>query len=605
MGELEVTNNDLTNLLTSTDIATIFLDRRFCIKRFTPATTRLLHLIASDMGRPVSDISQKFTDDDLLSDAEQVLERLVPIAKEVRTDEGDWYIRRILPYRTEDNRIDGTVFTFTDISDRRRSEQRVQDARLYAEGIVETVRDPLVILGSDLRVRSCNRAFYDIFELSPEEALGQQFCELGNRQWDGPALRTRLEEMLPQGQQPSLSGAVVDYEVNLDLGNLGRRTMLLNARAIECDQAPAELILLAIEDITDRKRAAEQLRQLNETLEERVAERARSHARLASLVASTSDAVIALDVEGKITDWNAGAELLFGYAEHEMVGRDIDLLHPPDRLIEYQQVLDQLRRGETVAGLETVWLNRDGQRRNVSLTVSLIKTPDGQVSGVSGILRDITDRKRLEHKLAELTSDERRRLGQELHDSLGQQMSALGMLALSLQKTLEAKSSPELACITRLVQGLDDAKANIRALARGLLPVEVDAEGLMNALRELTTAAEQIYGMACIFDCQRPVRLDDNTIATHLYNIAKESINNAGQHAHAKQVIVSLREDDQITLRVHDDGIGLPAEPSTVKGSGLRIMRYRAGLIGATLSVTAEKRRRHARDLLGTWERML
>ena len=268
---------------------------------------------------------------------------LVPIAKEVRTDEGEWYIRRIVPYRTEDNRIDGTVVTFTDISD------RSEIGTAHAGGAAAMPRESSRRCGtrwwfstSDLRVQSCNRAFYDTFRLSPEDAQGQLFYELGNRQWDIPALRTLLEDILPQAGRPQpdsetlhCSNAVVDYEVDLDFDDIGRRTMLLNARAIECDQEPTELILLAIEDITERKRAEEELRQLNETLEERVAERALSHARLASLVASTADAVIALDLEGRITDWNAGAERLFGYSERRgdrQGHRPADSARPPQRI---------------------------------------------------------------------------------------------------------------------------------------------------------------------------------------------------------------------------------------------------------------------------------
>jgi two-component system CheB/CheR fusion protein len=380
---------------------------------------------------------------------------------------------------------------------------------------------------------------------------------------------------------------VVDYEVDYCFGDAGRRSLLLNASVIQSDEGPAELILLAIEDITERKRASEELRQLNETLEQRVAERARSHARLASLVASTADAVIALDLDGTITDWNAGAERIFGYSEQQAVGQHISMLTPPDRPSGYEDIVEQLRRGETLPSFEFVWQTRDRQPKDVSLTISLIKQPTGQVVGASGIVRDITDRKRLEQQLVELAEQERRRIGQELHDSLGQQISALGVLATSLQTTLEEQSSPNLERMEQLVHGIEDAKAQVRLLSRGLLPVEVDAEGLMHALRELTARREEVFGVACIFDCPRTVHVDDNSTATHLYRIAQESINNAVQHAHAEQIIVSLREDGQITLQVRDNGIGLPADPSTAAGSGLRIMRYRAGLIGGTLSMAA------------------
>ncbi len=170
-----------------------------------------------------------------------MLERLVPIAKEVRTDEGDWYIRRILPYRTEDNRIDGTVITFTDISDRSTIGTPRAGSAAVCRGNRRDGAPP--IGGSGRRPARANRAIARSTTsswLSPEDTQGQLFYELGNRQWDIPALRTLLEEMLPQQgrhQAESLTrqflGAVVDHEVNHDFEQSGRRTMLLNARAIE------------------------------------------------------------------------------------------------------------------------------------------------------------------------------------------------------------------------------------------------------------------------------------------------------------------------------------------------------------------------------------
>ncbi|MGH8654992.1 MAG: PAS domain-containing protein, partial [Gammaproteobacteria bacterium] len=133
MTQLETSNNDLANLLVSTDIATEFLDREFRIKRFTPATAAVLRLIAGDIGRPVSDIAHRFREDDLVQAAAQVLEELTPHEKEIRTVEGRWYDRRILPYRTEDNWIGGVVVTFLDITDRKRSEQALREAKEVAE----------------------------------------------------------------------------------------------------------------------------------------------------------------------------------------------------------------------------------------------------------------------------------------------------------------------------------------------------------------------------------------------------------------------------------------------------------------------------------------
>jgi two-component system, chemotaxis family, CheB/CheR fusion protein len=247
--EVEASNNDLDNLLTSTNIATLFLDAQFRIRRFTPAATRLFSLIASDIGRPIGDISKRFGDPGLLSDAAVVLQHAGSAKREVQADDGRWYVREVLPYRTRDDRILGVVITLSDVA-----AEALQEARLYAESIVDTVREPLLVMDGTLRVLSANRSFYTAFKVSEQDTIGRSLYELGNRQWDIPQLRTVLQEVLPQKQ------ALDDLEVEHDFEGIGPRTMLLNARALQRPGDRADLILLAIEDVTERKRIQVALR---------------------------------------------------------------------------------------------------------------------------------------------------------------------------------------------------------------------------------------------------------------------------------------------------------------------------------------------------------
>ena len=212
VAELSQANSDINNLLAGTNVGVIFLDEQLCIQRFTPAAAEVMNLIQADVGRPVSHITSKLVDyDDLTGDAQQVLDTLVPVEQEVRTEGGDWYLLRIRPYRTQRNVIEGVVLTFIDITALKRAEREVEAARDYAESIVETVREPLVILDADLRVNTANRAFYRAFQVEPEGTKGVLLYKLDNGQWDIPELRELLEEILPQ------EAVLHDYELRQDV----------------------------------------------------------------------------------------------------------------------------------------------------------------------------------------------------------------------------------------------------------------------------------------------------------------------------------------------------------------------------------------------------
>ncbi|VVB64714.1 PAS fold protein [uncultured archaeon] len=166
---------------------------------------------------------------------------------EVQTKGGAWYLMRVIPYRTSNNVIDGSVITFSDITDFKETQKQMAERTEYSEGIVRTVREPFVVLNGDLRVVSANPSFYRTFQVTPLELEGQLLYDLGNRQWDIPALRKLLEEILPKNAQ------VEDFLVENDFPVIGHKKMLLNAKRIEQENDRSQLILLAIEDITNRK----------------------------------------------------------------------------------------------------------------------------------------------------------------------------------------------------------------------------------------------------------------------------------------------------------------------------------------------------------------
>ena len=209
------TSNDLQNILYSSDVATLFLDGNLKIRFFTPAAKSLFRVIASDIGRPLADLTSLAVDGDLLADARKVLDELVPLRHEVEAEDGAWYNRRILPYRTNDNRIEGVVITFADISEIKAAERRIEAARAYSDSIIDTIRQPLVVLDQALRIVSANDSFYRIFALAPEQAVGRHFAAAGDHLAAITGLRGFLDRVRIE------PAPIADFEIELELPLLG------------------------------------------------------------------------------------------------------------------------------------------------------------------------------------------------------------------------------------------------------------------------------------------------------------------------------------------------------------------------------------------------
>jgi signal transduction histidine kinase len=199
----------------------------------------------------------------------------------------------------------------------------------------------------------------------------------------------------------------------------------------------------------------------------------------------------------------------------------------------------------------------------------------------------------LQSAQGEIAALELRRIGQDLHDSVGQELIGIGLTARTLLDALIEQESPEVALAAKLVEGIRRALGEVRMLSRGLIPVEVDALGLMSALTDLAARLSDLYGINCRFEYTLPVLIEDNVVATHLYRIAQEAATNAIKHAQASQITLSLKhergslkhERGRIALRIRDDGIGIQNQQDAGSGLGLSIMRHRAGLIHATLCI--------------------
>ena len=245
----------------------------------------------------------------------------------------------------------------------------------YSESIVNTVREPLIVLDQDLRVVTASRYFYEVFKVKPEETIGQLIYELGNKQWDIPRLRELLETILPQ------QATFDDYEVEHDFPGIGKRTMLLNARRIPNPPEKLKVILLAVEDITKLKKMED------------------ADQSLAAIVNTSVEGIIGKTLQGDIVSWNKGAERIYGYTEKEMQGQNISILAPLGYREEMFSQLKKLQTGELIKNYETKRIRKDGLIIDISLSLSSIKDKLGNIYGVSAIMHDITEQKRADHAL--------------------------------------------------------------------------------------------------------------------------------------------------------------------------------------------------------------
>ena len=245
--ELSLAANDMKNLLDATEIATIFLDNDMVIKRFTPPVNRIISLLPADVGRPITHFASTLRHETLAQDVRQVLDRLVSVETNIQTTDGEWYVMRILPYRTLDNYISGAVITFTDITALKTLEAQLQESSRLAEAVVETVRELLLVLDHQLRVLAVSQAFSELFKVNGAEAKGRPLTELDGGSWRQPALRERLEAVL---QNPS--APFDDFRFNAEFPGAGPRELLVYGRCITGAQATSSKLLLGVQDVTPR-----------------------------------------------------------------------------------------------------------------------------------------------------------------------------------------------------------------------------------------------------------------------------------------------------------------------------------------------------------------
>jgi PAS domain S-box-containing protein len=353
------------------------------------------------------------------------------------------------------------------------------------------------------------------------------------------------------------------------------------------------MVAVLISSLTSlRKRAEALLQQSHDELEVRVRQRTAelkaSEERFRLLVEGVSDyAVVMLDAGGCVASWNSGAQRILGYEQGEILGRHVSTFFDGDASKAARQL--ELAAAQERHEDEGWRRRKDGSRfwANVITTAMRDDSASGRLRGFAQVTRDITELRDLERQVLEISETEQRRMGHDLHDGLGQELTGVAFLAQNLERRLGGAGSAGAGEAGRIVSLVNRSIEQVRDLARGFSPVEMGPDGLRAALTALTRKVRDVYGLSCDLECDEDVRFHDEAAALALYRIAQEALNNAIRHGKPKHIRVGLEEvGNEVVLTVEDDGVGLSAGRRSRDGMGIRVMSYRARMIGARLEIS-------------------
>lgn len=317
-----------------------------------------------------------------------------------------------------------------------------------------------------------------------------------------------------------------------------------------------------------------------------------NEARLRAIINTVVDGIITIDERGIVESINPAAERIFGYKAREVVGQSINRLMPVPFSRQHDGHIQRyLRTGRARIigiGREVVGLHKDGTTFPLDLAVS--EWRQGKRRMFTGVLRDITERKRAEDAIAAVSETERRRFGSDLHDGLGQQLTGVALLAKALQGKLAREQHSAAADAGEIARLTSETLNEVKRQAHGLYPVELERRGLTTALEELVANHHNRFGVRCTFTAHGAIPAMETTLALQVYRIAQEAVHNSVKHGHAQGISVRLeRMESMMSLQVEDDGVGLPARRRPT-GMGLTIMKHRAAALGGTLEIVTGSR---------------
>ncbi len=490
--------------------------------------------------------------------------RGLAVSQEVRIRRSDGSLRWIqLTVRPVGEAVDGRVNAALglahDITERKLAETALQESQVRLRSIAENSTDWLLLVDTSQKILFANRA---IEHWPPESLVGRCIVDL-----------TPVRDVARMREFVAAALAGIDPPQQLEQvlvgGPEGPRTLLIRSQPVRTGETIVGVVL-TVTEITRQRRDERMLR-----LQARILETMR-------------EGVVLVDSHNAIRLTNPAFDEIFGFSGDELEGRPIDQLFRLDHAA--LRGADRRIRAQLVAAraepLEFECIHRDG----TTFAAACVVTPlaiDGADHWLA-VLNDVTERKVLEREILEVSNREQQRIGNDLHDGLGQELTGVALMLRSLSIGIRRSHPAALPQVDEIVALLNQSIHNARTLARGLSPVSLERGGLVPALRTLAARARETYGLSLTIRTRitRPLRVDEGA-ASHLYRIVQEALSNAMRHGRASRVRIQLSSDDvAIRLSVHDNGRGLPSETQRASGLGLRTMRYRAQVVGGDLLVT-------------------
>ena len=317
-----------------------------------------------------------------------------------------------------------------------------------------------------------------------------------------------------------------------------------------------------------------------------------AEARMQAILNTAVDGIIVIDEKGRVESYNPAAERIFGHPAKDVIGKNVSLLMPaPHRSKHNEYIRKYIRTGKARIigiGREVMGLRADGTPIPIDLAVSEIRI--GGRRTFTGIIRDISERKRLEKAIVDASEMERKQIGQDLHDTVSQHLAGLTMIARVLQQKIGRIEDERVADLaqeaTNIAELADTALKQVKNISHGLYPVELERNGLGTALEQLANQQDALFQISCVYKSTYRLPSLDRTVSVHLYRIAQEAVSNAIKHASPRRIEIALDcTDTGLELTVRDDGKGMPRNAKSSSGLGLAIMQYRANMIGTELGL--------------------